>query len=65
MADQRQAELQAIHQAVLPRMEAIIAYLNAWPLDALPEAAQPLQYMPLSLTEIASAVDWFKQLSVP
>ncbi len=59
------AELQAFHGAILPRMEAIIEYLNAWPLDALPEAAQRLQYMTLSLAEIAPAVDWFKQPNVP
>lgn len=59
------AELQAFHGAMLPRVEAVIEYLNAWPLERLPEAAQQLHYMTLSLAEIAPAVDWFKQPSVP
>lgn len=57
-------EIQAFYNAVLPRMEAVIAYLNQFPLDSLPAAAQRLMYLTLSLAEVAPAVELFKQPSV-
>ena len=36
------AEINALYEAVLPRMDAIIEYLNQFPLDALPDDAKRL-----------------------
>jgi hypothetical protein len=58
------AELQAFYDAMLPRMETILAYLNQFPLDALPADAQSLLHLTLSLAEVAPAVELFKQPSV-
>lgn len=51
------AELQSFYDAILPRMDAVIAYLNQFPLDQMPVEAQRLFYMALSLMEISTAVE--------
>ena len=43
----------------------IIAYLNDFALDAMPEAATRLMYLTLSLAEIAPAVENFGQPREP
>jgi len=57
-------EIQAFYDAILPRMEAVIAYLNQFPLDAMPADAQRLLSLTFSLAEISTAVELFKQPSV-
>ncbi len=57
-------EIQAFYAAILPRMEAVIAYLNQLPLDSMTVDAQRLMYLTLSLAEVAPAVELFKQPSV-
>lgn len=57
-------EIQAFYDAMLPRMEQILSYLNQFPLDAMPEEARRLLHLTLSLAEVAPAVELFKQPSV-
>ena len=57
-------EIQAFYEAILPRMEAVIAYLNQLPLDSMTVDAQQLMYLTLSLAEVAPAVELFKQPGV-
>ncbi len=57
-------EIQAFYEAILPRMERVIAYLNQFPLDAMPVDAQRLLYLTFSLAEVSTAVELFKQPSV-
>src|SRR5262245_56269168 len=57
-------EIQAFYDAILPRMEVVIEYLNRFPLDTMPADAQRLLYLTLSLAEVAPAVELFKQPSV-
>ncbi len=57
-------EIQAFYDAVLPRMEVVIAYLNQFSLDTMPPEAQRLLYLTLSLAEVAPAVELFKQPGV-
>ncbi len=59
------AEIQAFYDAILPRMEAILSYLNQFPLEEMPEEGKRLLYLSLSLAEVASAVELFKQPTVP
>lgn len=59
--DSTMQEIRAVYEAVLPRMEAIIDYLNPLPLDNLPDDAQRLLYLTLSLAEVAPAVELFNQ----
>jgi hypothetical protein len=58
------AEIQAFYDALLPRMEAVIAYLNQFPLDAMPGDAQRLLHLTFSLAEVSTAVELFKQPGV-
>ena len=57
-------EIRAFYDAMLPRLEAIVQYLNQFPLDRLPEDAQQLFYLTLSLVEVASAVELYGQPEV-
>jgi hypothetical protein len=57
-------EIQAFYEALLPRLEAVIAYLNQLPLDSMTGDAQRLMYLTLSLAEVAPAVELFKQPGV-
>jgi hypothetical protein len=57
-------EIRAFYQALLPRMEAIIAYLNRFPLEEMPEDARRLFYLTLSLAEISPAVELYGEPGV-
>ena len=56
--------IQAFYDAILPRMNVIIDYLDQFPLNAMPADAQRLLHLTFSLAEIAPAVELFKQPSV-
>lgn len=59
------AELRIFHDTILPRMDAIITYLNQFPLENLPEDAKRLFDLALSFMEVAPAVEIFGQPDVP
>lgn len=54
-------EIQAFYDTLFPQLEAVVAYLDQFPLDQLPEEAQPLYYLTLSLVEVTSAVELYHQ----
>jgi hypothetical protein len=54
-------EIRAFYDVVLPRMDAIIEYLNQFPLENMPDDAQRLLHLTLSLAEVAPAVELFNQ----
>lgn len=56
-----QSEIVQFHDAMLERFEAIIAYLNQFPLDAMPDEARSLFLLLMSLAEVAPAVDCYGQ----
>ena len=58
------AEIKALYDSVLPRIEAIIGYLNQFPLDQMPEEAGRLLNITLSLAEVAPAVEFYQQPEV-
>ena|SRR6266850_952641 len=59
--DSTMAEIQTFYDAILPRMDAILDYLNQLPLDNMPEESQCLLYLTLALAEVAPAVELFNQ----
>ncbi|MGE0680538.1 MAG: hypothetical protein AB7P69_06470 [Candidatus Binatia bacterium] len=67
-SDKRQSstmvDIKAFYDAMLVRMEEILPYLEQFPLDEMPEDAQRLFYLTLSLAEVAPAVELFGQPSV-
>ncbi|MCE2485989.1 MAG: hypothetical protein J4F42_10795 [Desulfurellaceae bacterium] len=58
------SEIQALYDTLLPRMEAVLNYLGQFPLDNLSEDAKRLFHLALSLAEVATAVENYKQPSV-
>ena len=68
-AEETDVELDGRDPGVLRRdpstHDAVISYLDQFPLEALPADAQRLLYLTLSLAEVGTAVELFKQPSVP
>jgi hypothetical protein len=60
-----QAELEAFANALVPRLDDIAAYLNQFPLDAMPADARALFYILLSVAEVAPAVESYRRPVVP
>lgn len=66
-ADERQtrrrmsskAELKAFYDAMLPRIEAILAEVDRYPLGSLPGALHPLYHLALSLAEVAPHIELY------
>lgn len=58
------SEIQALYDALLPRMDEIFNYLNQFPLNEMPEDAKRLFNLSLALAEVAPAVEFYKQPEV-
>jgi len=58
-------ELQAFYDAIYPRAEAAIQYLDKFPLDELPEDAHRLLKLLYSLILMSFAVEVWKQPRIP
>lgn len=66
-ADERQtkrlsatsAQLKAFYDAVLPKLEDILAEADKFPLGGLPETHQPLYNIALSLAEVAPHIELY------
>jgi hypothetical protein len=58
-------ELQAFYDAIFPRTEAAIVYLEKFPLDALPEDAHRLLKLLYSLIIVSFAVEIWRQPYIP
>ena len=56
--------LRALYDAIVPRMDEIIGYLNQFTVEEQPSDARRLFYLTMSLAEIAMAVELFKQPAV-
>jgi len=54
----------AFKDAMLPRVDAVVQWLDAFALNALPDAEKPLMYLLLSFAEVAPAVEFYKQPAV-
>ncbi len=52
-------EIQRFYDALLPRMDEIIDYLNQYPLEQLPEDAKWLFHLALSFMEVSPSVELF------
>ena len=57
-------ELRALYDAVMPRMEDIIAYLDSVPSDDRPARAHRLYLLTLSLVEVSNLVEIYKRRDV-
>lgn len=58
-------DLKAFYDATAPRLNEIFDHLDAFPMDALPDAEALLYRTTLGLTEAAMAIEVFNQPCVP
>ncbi len=58
--DSELREIQAFYDAVSPRLEEIIEYLNHFPVDEIPEDDRKLAWMVLALCEVDDALHVWK-----
>lgn len=58
-------ELQAFYDALVPRAEAAISYLDQFDLHDMPDDALHLFWMLCALSGVGFSVDVFKQPTVP
>jgi hypothetical protein len=58
-------ELQAFYDAAFPRLEDAAAYLDQFPLDALPDDATRLLQLCYSLINVSFPVEAWRQPGVP
>ena len=63
--DSTQADIEAFANAMLPRLDMICSYLDAYPLDTMPEDTRRLYYMLLSVAEVAPSTEGYHAPSVP
>jgi hypothetical protein len=63
--EQREAstmdEIRIFYDAVFPRMEEIVAHLDGFAFDALPEKEHRLFLLTLSLVEVSNLVERYKR----
>ena len=50
-------ELQAFFETMLPRMDSLITYLSAWPLEQMPDHARHLYDLLLTFAETAHPIE--------
>ena len=57
-------EISALYNALLPRLEEILAYLDQFFLEEMPQDALRLLFLTLSLAEVSIAVELFHEPKV-
>jgi hypothetical protein len=57
-------EITAFYDAILPRMEEILAYLDRLPLENISADVQALLHLTFSLAEVAPAVEMYGEPAV-
>jgi hypothetical protein len=57
-------EINALYKAMLPRLEEILAYLDRFSVQEMPQDEQRLLFLALSLAEVSIAVELFHEPKV-
>ncbi len=57
-------EVQAFYDAIFPRLEEVVAYLEEFPIDDMPAPAERLFHMTLSLVEVSNLIERYKSRDV-
>jgi hypothetical protein len=58
-------EMRTLYEAVFPSYEAILAHLDRYPLDALPEEARNLLYLVFSFVMVSFPVEVWNGPRIP
>lgn len=59
------ADIQALYDAVVERLEDIAAYLAPYPVDAIPPQARDLYLLMLAFADAAPYVEYYGDVCVP
>jgi len=57
-------EISALYNALLPRLKEILAYLDQFSLQEMPQDAQRLMFLTFSLAEVSIGVELFHEPKV-
>lgn len=57
-------EISALYNALLPRLEEVLAYLDQFSLEEMPQDALRLLFLTLSLAEVSIGVELFHEPKV-
>ena len=57
-------EVQEFYDAIFPRLEEVVAYLEGFPIDDMPTSAERLFHMTLALVEVSNLVERYKSRDV-
>lgn len=57
-------EISALYNALLPRLEEILAYLDQFSLEEMPQDALRILFLTLSLAEVSIGVELFHEPKV-
>lgn len=58
-------DMEEFYNAMLPRIEDVLQYLNEFDMDKLPEKEETLFHLALSFTNAIQCVEYFKDTRVP
>ena len=58
-------EMQSFYDAMFPRGEAVLDYLDEFPLDAMPDDAERLLHLMYALIIVSFTVEAFHQPQIP
>ena len=56
--------VRVFHDVMVDRGEAVLDYLNQFPLDGLSESQTKLFQLMLSLAEVTPVIEWYNQIEV-
>ena len=59
------SEIQALYDAMFPRLRDVVDYLNRFPLESMPPEAQNLLYLAYSMIEVSLPVEVLGQPNMP
>jgi hypothetical protein len=54
------SDLKVFYDAVTPRLEEIIEFLNQFPVNEIPQQFKPIAYMALAICEVDDAINVWK-----
>lgn len=57
-------ELKDFHAAMLPHLEALIEFLNQFPVDNIPKEYQPLTWLALAMCEVDDPVSKWRSVTL-
>lgn len=58
------SELQEFYDAIIPRLDEIIEFLNQFPVNEIPDQYKPLAYTALAICEVDDPIHMWKSVNL-